>query len=93
MPVQNGTGSSPNKGSAIYTLSTGYTASPKLGFFIEAYGFLPGKNQAEHNFDGGMTILLNNDLMADVSAGLGLNKRAPNSFISMGLSWRFKVVK
>lgn len=86
-------GNNPNNGSAIYTLTTGYAASPKIGFYLELYGFLPGKDQSEHNVDGGMTWLINNDLMADISTGLGLNNRAPNSFIALGLSWRFKVVK
>ena len=75
----------------IYTLTTGIALSERVGGFVELYGFAPVHDKADHRFDGGLTCLLNNDLMIDLSAGVGLTNNAPDYFVSLGLSCRFSV--
>ena len=77
----------------IYTLTTGIALSERVGGFVELYGFAPVHDKADHRFDGGLTCLLNNDLMIDLSAGVGLTNNAPDYFVSLGLSCRFSVKK
>ncbi len=73
---------------AIYTLSTSRSIGKKVGMYIEVYGFLPQKGQAQHSFDGGFTFPLSSNFMLDVSASKGLSGSAPNNYISCGLSFR-----
>lgn len=77
----------------IYTLTTGVTLTEKLGGYLEIYGFAPYNSQADHRFDTGLTFLLKNDLMLDISGGLGLTENAPENYLSLGLSYRFKTTK
>jgi len=73
----------------IYTLTTGASITEKLGAFVEVYGFAPEDDAANHNFDAGLTYLLNNDFMIDASCGVGLTENAPDYFLSAGFSFRF----
>jgi hypothetical protein len=75
----------------LYTLTTGIALTNKLGGYIEVYGFAPNYEQAEHRFDGGFTYLINNDFMLDLSGGLRLTENAPKNYISLGVSYRFKI--
>ena len=72
----------------IYTLASGYSITEKLGSYMELFGFLPQKNKANHNFDTGLTYLINNNFMLDVSSGIGLTDNAPKYYISAGFSFR-----
>ncbi len=58
--------------------------------FLEVYGFLPQKEIGRHGLDGGLTYLLNNNFMGDLSAGIGLNQNAAQNYLSVGFSYRFK---
>lgn len=80
-------GESP-EASFLYTLSLGYAATDKLGMFIETYSFFPEGEKPDHRFDGGLTYKITNVVQADLSAGLGLNEKAPDYFLSAGLSFR-----
>jgi hypothetical protein len=75
----------------IYTLTTGFSMTEKIGAYIELYGFAPQKQKADHRFDGGFTYLINNNVIVDLSGGIGLTDNAPNSFVSLGFSYRFKL--
>lgn len=77
----------------IYTLTTGFSLTDKIGCYTELYGFVPAQNNADHRFDGGFTYLINDDLIADISGGFGLTSNAPKNYISLGLSYRFKTIK
>lgn len=77
----------------IYTLTIGFSLTNKLGCYTELYGYLPSNNSADHRFDCGLTYLINNDLIADISGGFGLTENASKNYISLGLSYRFKVIK
>ncbi len=73
----------------IYTLSYGYAITNKLNAFAELYGFANEFKVNDHRCDAGLTYLLNNNAMVDVSGGLGLSETAPAGFISAGYSYRF----
>ncbi|MFN5346212.1 MAG: transporter [Bacteroidota bacterium] len=79
--------------SYIYTLTTGFSLTDKIGCYTELYGFIPTENKADYRFDCGLTYLINNDFMADISGGLGLSENAPQNYISLGLSYRFKTTR
>jgi hypothetical protein len=83
-------GTSPEP-TAIYTLTTGFGLTEKLGAYVELYGFAPQNQSADHRFDGGLTYLVSNHVMMDVSGGIGLSQNAPSYFVSLGVSYRFRV--
>lgn len=72
----------------IYTLTTGYSMTEKWGAYIECFGFAPQQDKAYHNFDGGLTYLVNNDFMLDISSGFGLTENAPDYYVALGFSIR-----
>lgn len=74
--------------SFIYTITTGYSITNKLGSYIELFGFVPQKNKANHNLDGGLTYLINNNFMLDLSAGVGITENAPDNYLAFGFSFR-----
>ncbi len=77
----------------LYTLTTGYSFTDKLGAYIELFGFLPSQNAPEHAFDGGITYLVNNDFMLDLSGGFGISNNALRNYVALGISYRFRVRK
>lgn len=72
----------------IYTLTTGCAITEKLGSYIELFGFAPQKQTANHSFDGGITYLITNDFMLDLSSGVGLTELAPDFYCAFGFSFR-----
>jgi hypothetical protein len=72
----------------LYTLTTGYSITEKLGSYIELFGFAPQNNKANHSFDGGITYLINNNFMLDLSSGFGITKNAPDYYVAVGFSFR-----
>jgi Putative MetA-pathway of phenol degradation len=76
----------------IYTLTSGYSITGKLGVYLEFYGFAPQQQTPDHRFDGGFTFLINPNVMLDVSGGFGLTENAPKNYLSLGFSYRFKLV-
>ena len=77
----------------IYTFTTGFSLTKKIGWYTELYGYLPTNNNADHRFDCGLTYLINNNFMADISGGLALTENSHKNYISFGLSYRFKPIK
>lgn len=71
----------------IYTVSLGMSVSEGIGVFIENYAYFK-KGLFDFRSDAGITWLLKKNLQIDLSGGLGLNNKAPNGFISCGISWR-----
>ena len=70
----------------------GYTLNDWLGAYTEFYGFFPSGAadvRTETYFNGGFTVLLNNDVQWDIRAGTGLNAAAADYFVGTGLSIRF----
>lgn len=72
----------------LYTLTTGYAINSKIGSYIEVYGFAPQNNRANHNLDGGITYLINNNFMVDLSSSFGITDNAPDHYIAFGFSFR-----
>ncbi len=73
----------------IYTLTTGCSMTEKLGGYLELYGFAPQQSKADHRIDGGVTYLITNNAMVDVSGGFGLTDNAPKNYVALGFSYRF----
>jgi Putative MetA-pathway of phenol degradation len=74
--------------SFLYTVTTGYSITSKIGSYVELFGFAPEKNKANHSFDGGITYLINNNFMLDLSSGIGITSNAPEHYIAVGFSFR-----
>jgi hypothetical protein len=75
----------------IYTLTTGYSFSEKIGGYLEWYGFIPQFGKPDHRFDAGVTYLFNTNHQLDISSGFGLSENSPMYFISLGYSFRLKI--
>ncbi|HSN47858.1 MAG TPA: transporter [Flavobacterium sp.] len=75
----------------IYTLTTGYSLTEKIGLYGEFYGFIPQMGKADHRFDLGLTYLLHPNHQLDISGGIGLSEISPDYYISLGYSFRFKI--
>ena len=73
---------------SIVTASLGVSINERVGVFLEGYSFFTRTSGPDHRADAGFSVLLLNNLMVDASAGVGLNSRAPDSFVSFGFSWR-----
>jgi Putative MetA-pathway of phenol degradation len=74
--------------SFIYTLTTGYSISNKVGAYAELYGFAPQQSRTDHMFDCGLSYLLKQNMSADISGGFGLTENAPDYFLAIGFSFR-----
>jgi hypothetical protein len=74
----------------IYTLTTGYSFSNKLGGYIEVFGFMKGIKDQDNRCDGGITYQFTENQQFDISAGLGLSTVSPAYYLSCGYSFRFK---
>ena len=72
----------------IYTLTTGYSITEKLGSYAELFGFAPQNDIAYHHFDGGFTYLISQNFMVDLSSGVGLTENAPDYYTALGFSFR-----
>jgi hypothetical protein len=74
----------------IYTFTTDYSISNKIGIFIEIYGFTPQKLKADHRFDCGLSYLLRPNVSLDIEGGAGLTPNAPKYYLACGFSFRLK---
>ena len=72
----------------VYTLTTGYSISNKMGCYVELFGFAPQHESANHNFDAGLSYLINNNFMVDLSSGIGITENAPEHYVAFGFSFR-----
>ncbi|HVT29056.1 MAG TPA: transporter [Lacipirellulaceae bacterium] len=74
------------------TLSLEYSWTEQVKSYTEWYVLSPisaDTNGPQYYFDGGFTVLINNDLQWDIRAGAGLNDAADNFYAGSGLSMRF----
>jgi hypothetical protein len=72
----------------LYTLSVGYSINSRAGLFLESYSFFPEESKADNRADAGFTYKITPVVQWDISAGVGLSKNAPDTFISTGISFR-----
>jgi len=72
----------------LYTSALGISLNNNLSAFIEIFGnFIPSESPV-HNFDGGLTYLLSDNLQLDISGGKGISGADSFWFISSGVSFR-----
>jgi len=72
------------------SVSLSASMTRRAGAFVEYYATLSDRGVAdEHSVDGGFSWLVDDNLQLDVSAGAGVNRAAPDYFVSAGASWRF----
>lgn len=60
-----------------------------VGSYVEYAGTYQDGEGPQHILNGGLSFLRHNDLVFDVSLGIGLNDRAPDIFLGFGLATRF----
>ena len=77
----------------IYTFSNGINFSSRLYGFIEVFGSINKIDLPQHNFDTGLSLLVNNNFKIDISSVAGLSKASPDWSIAIGASIRFKTEK
>lgn len=80
-------GETPNS-TYIYSFTTGFKLSEKIGAYTEIYGFATQNQNPDHRCDGGFTYLISNNVIADISGGFGLTENAPKHYLSFGFSFR-----
>ncbi len=73
----------------VYTVMIGIAATSQLGFFLEPYGFFTKNEPTDNRFNAGLTYLVSDNFQLDLSAGNGLTRKAPDSFVSVGASIMF----
>ncbi len=77
----------------LYTLTTGFSISKRVGLFAEVYGSTPQRESdpAQLYANAGLTYLIGNNLLLDVSASQGITDNAPLRYVAAGFSYRFKL--
>jgi len=70
---------------SLYILNFSFGLTEKVGAFAEMYGSF---DDANPNFDGGISYLINNDLQLDLSAGWDSNPNISSWFVDGGVSYR-----
>jgi hypothetical protein len=87
-----GKGDSRRAFQVLPTLSLITSITERVGAFVEYYAVFTDEGiDDEHAMDGGFTWLVNDDLQLDISVGAGLNRAAPDFYVSAGASWRFSL--
>ena len=66
-----------------------FSIADNRGAYIEYFGNYGSAGGPEHYLNGGLTYLPANHLQLDVNTGLGLNGRAADLFVGLGLAYRF----
>jgi hypothetical protein len=74
----------------IYTMTTGYSLTERIGAYFELFGYIPQIGAPDHRCDFGLTYLFNTNHQFDVSGGFGLSKTSPKYYFSLGYSFRFR---
>jgi hypothetical protein len=74
------------------SLSLGHSFTEQVGGYAEWYTLPPidaDTNETESYFNGGFTVLLNDNVQWDIRAGVGLNEAADDFFAGSGISIRY----
>jgi hypothetical protein len=77
----------------VYALSPSLNITDRLGLYVEGYGKLIQQqdDDIEFRMDAGLTYLIGNNFIIDAAAGKGITDNAPESFVEVGFSYRFKL--
>jgi hypothetical protein len=74
------------------SLTVGHSWSERVGSYCEWFMLAPisaDTNRPEHYLNGGVTVLINDDLQWDIRAGFGLTEASDDFFTGTGLSLRY----
>ena len=82
-----------NNATWVYTFSPGFNIGEKWYSYIEVFGTFSKQNSPEHSLDGGAAYYVNSNFKVDISAGFGISETAPDWYIAIGASMRFKTGK
>ncbi len=77
----------------VYTLAPGFNISEKWYAYIEIFGSIWKYEAPENSVDCGIAYYISDNFKVDLSAGLGINKKAPDNYFAIGASFRFKTGK
>jgi len=72
-------------GAGTYSVALGIGLSEKWGAYAEPYGSISSNDLQEHNFDAGVTYLVNDNLQLDLSSGMSYNYEM--NYVALGFSW------
>ncbi len=78
---------------SIYTLAPGFNIGNRWYAYAEVFGFVWQNETPENSFDAGVAYNINEHFKVDISAGLGINKKAPDNYFAIGASFRFKTIR
>lgn len=68
----------------------GIEIAPRVGAFVEAYGFVDGEDGAGPAFaDAGLTVLVHDDFQLDARAGAGFGRANGDRYVGVGASRRW----
>lgn len=82
-----------NETTWIYTIAPGINLGEKWYAYVEAFGFISKQNAPEHSADAGIAYFINNNFKLDLSSGIGISEAAPDWYVAIGASVRFKTGK
>ncbi len=71
----------------------GYSLSERVGAYTEWFALFPNNadsDRVQHYFNGGFTLLINDDVQWDIRSGVGLSNAANDFFVGTGLSFRVR---
>lgn len=76
---------------AFGSLTGGFSVTDRLGTYLEWYGFSEEAKDgpSTHYVNGGISFLINDDLIVDARIGTGLNDADPDWFAGVGGAIRF----
>lgn len=70
----------------LYSVVLGISIAPDLTFFLEPYGFIAKNTPKDGRFNTGLIYAASDKFQMDISAGNGLTKKAPDYFLSFGVT-------
>lgn len=73
------------------SLSLAASITDRLGGYVEYFGIFPNARHVDcaNSLNGGLTLLIHDNLQVDWRIGGGLNEEADDFFTGIGLAWRF----
>lgn len=89
--IDDGTGQAYTEWAQSWTI--GFSLTERVGAYTEWFALFPHSADTarpEHYFNGGITLLGNDDVQWDIRAGTGLNSAAVDYFVGSGVSIRFR---
>jgi hypothetical protein len=77
----------------VYTIAPGFNIGERWYAYLEFFGTATKKYQPENSIDAGIAFYVSDNVKLDASIGHGISKNAPNNYLGIGMSFRFKTGK